>query len=124
MQTVSAVIAHPNGQIAGHLASSLQAHVRRVEITNADNLRSEIAKNRAEFAVIDLEAFSLDDVREICQEFSETRVVCVHRISDEEMWTAAVEAGAVDCCLPSDMRSILAALRAPRKTRRRLAVAA
>lgn len=123
MQTVSAVIAHPNGQIAGHLASSLQAHVRHVEVANVNNLRSEIARFRAQFAVIDLEAFSLEDVRAICQEFRETRVVCVHRISDEEMWMAAVDAGAVDCCLPSDMRSILAALRAPRKTRR-MAVAA
>ena len=41
------------------------------------------------------------------KEFQGIRVICNHRVADEEMWTRTLSAGADDCCPSSDMRGIL-----------------
>jgi len=38
-------------------------------------------------------------------------VVCTHRLADEEIWTNVMNAGASDCCLPSDVNGIMFAVR-------------
>jgi DNA-binding NarL/FixJ family response regulator len=71
-----------------------------------------IAKHRAGIAIVDMEAASISDVEHLSREFPKACIVCTHRLADEDMWTAAVSAGAADVCPPSDTRCILrAALR-------------
>jgi hypothetical protein len=41
------------------------------------------------------------------KEFDGVRVICNHRVADEEMWTRTLSVGADDCCPSSDMRGIL-----------------
>jgi hypothetical protein len=59
--------------------------------------------------VLDLESASLADVEALTKEFNGVRVICNHRVPDEEMWTRTLSAGAEDCCPSSDMRGILSA---------------
>jgi len=64
-------------------------------------------KNRAEALVLDMEAASLDDLRYLSRELPATRIVCNHRIADEQLWIAALNAGAADCCASSDRKAIV-----------------
>jgi hypothetical protein len=70
-------------------------------------VRSSIAKQRAGVAILDMEAASISDVEHLSREFPKACIVCTHRLADEELWTAAVNAGAVDVCPPTDTRGIL-----------------
>lgn len=75
-------------------------------------LRSSVARQSAQIVVLDLEVASLSEVKLLTRDFPEVHIICNHRLADESMWTAALSAGAADCCLSSDSRSILdAALR-------------
>jgi len=112
MKALTVVVSHGDASAAQSIADSLRAHFRRVSLAPGRELRQTIASNRAQVAIVDLEAIPLDSVRELCGEFPDTAVICVHRVPDDEMWTAAVNAGAVDCCHSSDIRSMLHALRA------------
>jgi hypothetical protein len=107
MQTLTAVIAHGDGRRAEVLAQTLLGHFHRVDVTSdIQHLREKLARLRAQFAVVDLDLMSIDQLRLLCSEFSSTGVVCVHRAPDEEMWTRTVEAGALDCCDIDDLRSL------------------
>jgi DNA-binding response OmpR family regulator len=124
MHTINAVIAHDNDAKGKFLAKSLQAHFHQVEFaSDYETLRARIAKSHSQFAVVDLELLTSDELRKLCSDFSETEVVCVHRIPDDQLWTRAMEAGASDCCHIDDVRTILSAARAI-SPRRRAAVAA
>jgi len=56
-----------------------------------------------------MEEASLDDVKSLAGDFPEAHIVCTHRCADEEMWTAALNAGAEDVCRLSDTTSIVRA---------------
>jgi DNA-binding NtrC family response regulator len=92
--------------IASALANTFTA-VRRVQ--SLGELRSSIAKHCAGVAILDMEAASISDVEHLSREFPTARIVCTHRLADEDMWTAAVNAGAADIFPPSDTRGILRA---------------
>jgi DNA-binding NtrC family response regulator len=112
MRTYNAIIAHGSGIKAGVLAKGLQGHFQRVDIaSNYETLRERLARQRAQFVVVDMELVTEEELHELCSEFADTGVVCVHRIPDDTMWTRALEAGAIDCCRTDDLRSILNAAR-------------
>jgi hypothetical protein len=54
-----------------------------------------------------METASISDVERLSREFPQACIVCTHRLADEDMWTAAVNAGAADVCPPSDTRGIV-----------------
>jgi hypothetical protein len=54
-----------------------------------------------------METASISDVEHLSREFPTACIVCTHRLADEDMWTAAVNAGAADVCPPSDTLGIL-----------------
>jgi len=56
--------------------------------------------------ILDLELSSLSDVEQLSREFPDVSIVCNHRIADEQMWTATLNAGATDCCPSSDTKGI------------------
>jgi len=122
MHTVNAIIAHGADAKGKFLAKSLQAHFHQVDFaTDYQSLRERIAKSHSQVAVVDLELLTCDEVRKLCSDFSETGIVCTHRIPDDELWTRAMEAGAIDCCQVDDVRSILSAARSIGPRRRPMA---
>jgi hypothetical protein len=46
-------------------------------------------------------------VRNLHNDFPTLPIVCTHRIPDEELWTAALEAGASDVCPADDVQNVL-----------------
>jgi DNA-binding NtrC family response regulator len=113
MQPLNVVLLQGDSRVAQSLVSALAdtfGSVRQVQ--SLGDVRTSIAKHRAGVAILDMEAASISDVERLSREFPQACIVCTHRLADEDMWTAAVNAGAADVCPPSDTRCILrAALR-------------
>ncbi len=112
MQALTVVVAHADNTAAQQLTNNLRAHFRRVAVANdMEDLRGAIARHRANLAIVDLDMVPVSDVKDLCSEFGATGVICVHRAPDYEIWNQAVGAGALECCHPSDIPSILNAMR-------------
>jgi FixJ family two-component response regulator len=110
MQPLNVVLFQSDSRVAQSLVSALAntfSSVRQVQ--SLGELRTSIAKHRAGIAILDMEAASISDVEHLSREFPKACIVCTHRLADEEMWTAAVNAGAADVCPPSDTQGILRA---------------
>jgi len=73
---------------------------------SAEDLRDSIVNYHAAAVILDLEASSLSDVERLSHEFPNVSIVCNHRIADEKMWAATLNAGAKDCCPSSDTKGI------------------
>ncbi|MFI5112115.1 MAG: hypothetical protein ACHP9S_04790 [Terriglobales bacterium] len=111
MQSLSVVIANRDSQAASQLAASLHAYFRNVSVARSlDEVRHAIPMHRAQFAILDLELASVEDVERLVREFNHTSIVCTHRIPDDEMWAAALAAGAIDFCQTADVDSIVQAV--------------
>ncbi|HEY7095112.1 MAG TPA: hypothetical protein VH437_00180 [Terriglobales bacterium] len=111
MQSPNVVVLQNDSAVAESLLNSLKASFRYVQSTRSlSDLRAWIARNRAEVVVLDMEAASLAEISQLSHEFPKARIVCTHRIADEQMWTAALNAGAADVCPSSDTRGILSAV--------------
>jgi DNA-binding NarL/FixJ family response regulator len=111
MLSLNVVLAQHDPQSASTLANNLRNQCRGVMLAEKTQLRQAILKARAQVAVVDLEMFSLPEVKELCEEFRHVSVVCTHRLADEKLWTNVMNAGAADCCLPTDVDGIMFAVR-------------
>jgi DNA-binding NarL/FixJ family response regulator len=111
MLPLNVVLAQHDPSSASTLANNLRGQCRAVTVAGKAEIRQAILKARANVAVLDLEMFTLPEVKELCREFQNVSVVCTHRIADEELWTRVMDAGAADCCLPSDVNGILFSVR-------------
>jgi DNA-binding NtrC family response regulator len=111
MLSLNVVLAQHDPKATSSLINNLRGQCRAVTVSKKDEVREEILRARADVAVLDLELFSLPEVQNICEEFKNVSVVCTHRLADEELWTNAMNAGAADCCLPTDVNGILFAVR-------------
>jgi DNA-binding NtrC family response regulator len=108
MQPLNVILLQSDSRIAQSLVSALAntfSSVRQVQ--SVGELRSSIAKHRAGIAILDMEAASLSDIEHLSREFPKACIVCTHRLADEDMWAAALNAGAADVYPPSDTRGIL-----------------
>ena len=72
-----------------------------------DELRIAIHRHGAEVAILDVESSSLAEVQHLHGEFPGLSIVCTHRVADEEMWAAALNAGASDMCPAFDTNGIV-----------------
>jgi DNA-binding NarL/FixJ family response regulator len=113
MRSLNVVLLQRDSGVAQSLVSALSNSCNTVrQVGSFGELRDSIAKHRAGIAILDMEAASITDVERLSREFPKACIVCTHRLADDAMWTAAINAGATDVCPPSDTRSILrAALR-------------
>jgi len=111
MQYLSILIAQADGRAGALLAANLQTHFREIRVARGLNeLREKLFQNEEPYAVVvDLELVNFRELREICESYRNTAVICTHRLADEEMWVAALAAGAADCCAPNDIAGILRA---------------
>ena len=119
MQSANVVLLQSDPNIAKTLAGLLTNTFYSVHVAGSvEELRHAAAKYRPSTIVIDLESASLSEVELLKKEFSGVRVICNHRVADEEMWTRTLSAGADDCCPSSDTRGILfAAMRGNQPSR-------
>jgi len=108
MQPLNVVLLQSDSRVAQSLVSALTSTFSSVhQVQSLGELRTSIAKHRAGIAILDMEAASMSDVEHLSREFPKACIVCTHRLADEDMWTAAVNAGAVDVCPPSDTQGIV-----------------
>jgi DNA-binding NtrC family response regulator len=108
MQGLSIVVFQSDLRHSQALAGTLSLHYHSVHVARSpDELRTAIARHRAEVAVVDVEASCLAEVTRLHREFPGVSIVCTHRVADEEMWTAALNAGASDMCPACDTQGIV-----------------
>jgi DNA-binding NarL/FixJ family response regulator len=111
MQPLSVVLLQSDPGTVQSLIAPLGSffHVVR-EAKSFSDLRNNVAKHRTAAVILDIEMASLPDVERLSQDFPGVCIVCNHRLADDRMWTAALSAGAADCCASSDPLSILEAV--------------
>ncbi len=108
MQPLYVVILQSDGRIAKSVASALSDSFRSIEFASSlVELRELITGSRVGIAILDMEVASLSEVQSLARDFPRTSIVCTHRLADEDMWTAALSAGAVDICSSSDVSAIV-----------------
>jgi DNA-binding NarL/FixJ family response regulator len=104
----SAVVFERNPKLAQSLAGGLSSHFNAVHVTRTrDELRERVAKHRPEVVILDMEYSRLTDVSNLHHDFPSLPIVCTHRVPDEELWIAAIEAGASDVCPSDDVQNVL-----------------
>lgn len=124
MQSPSVVIAQNDPRLARELARQLQIHFRDVRvIASLPLLREEPIQPVPLAVIVDLEWIGFPELRNLCNRWPESVVVCTHRLPDDEMWVDSLGAGATDCCHASDMTSILRAISGAGGPKRRRAAA-
>jgi len=113
MQAQDVILLPCDATAAKSLVSALGNSFRSIhQVGSVGEVRSSIAKHRASIAILDMEKATLSDVEGLSREFPGACIVCTHRCADEEMWTAALNAGACDLCPSTDTPGIVrAALR-------------
>ena len=110
MQSITVVLLEGDMVVAKSLVSALsQAFSSVKQVQSVGELRNRIAKNLAEVAILDIEAAPLSEVEHLSHDFPGAFIVCTHRVADEEMWAAALQAGAADVCPTSDIAGIVRA---------------
>lgn len=108
MQYANVVLLQSDPNIAQTLAAMLSNSFKQVHVARSvDELRHAAVKYRPAAIVLDLESATLEEVQTLKEEFAGVRVICNHRVADEEMWTQTLNVGADDCCPSSDTRGIL-----------------
>lgn len=93
--------------LAGGLRSQFSVHLTR----SGEELREQLVNHRPEAVVLNMEYSRLADVQTLHQDFPAVPIVCTHRVPDEEMWMAALEAGASDVCPVDDVATVLSSVR-------------
>jgi DNA-binding response OmpR family regulator len=102
------VVFESDPKVAQSLAGGLSSHFHSVQLTrSSDELRERVAKNRPAVVILDMEYSRLTDVRKLRHDFPSLPIVCTHRLPDEELWIAALEAGASDVCRAGDVNNVL-----------------
>ena len=110
MQQTHVLLLQSDPNVAQSLASSLANSFHSVYMAKSiEEIRHTAAKYQPFAIIVDLETASLNDVESLKRDFQHTRIVCNHRVADEEMWSRSLNAGADDCCQTSDMRAIVSA---------------
>jgi len=104
----SVVVLESDSRLAQSLAGGLASHFHSVDLTRSgDELRERVRKNRPQVVILDMEYSRLTDVSSLHRDFPSLPIVCTYRVPDEELWIAAMEAGASDVCPADDVQNVL-----------------
>jgi DNA-binding NarL/FixJ family response regulator len=107
---LNVVLLEKDPGVAQSLAGGLRPHFL-VHVTGSqEQFLDKITRNRPEAVVLNLEHSLLTDVERLHQDFPQLPIVCTHRIPDEEMWMAALAAGACDVCPAGDVNDVLSSV--------------
>ncbi len=94
--------------VAHSLVGGLRSHFQAVLVENSHHdLRDTVAKNRPQAVVLDIEGSRLSEVEALRSHFPSLPIVCTHRVPDEDLWMAALQAGASDVCPADDVKDVL-----------------
>ena len=103
----SVIVLEKDPRVARSLAGGLNPHFS-VDVTGShEELRAKVERTNPEAVVLNIEHWRLTDVERLHRDFPKLPIVCTHRIPDEEMWMAALEAGASDVCPSDDVGNVL-----------------
>jgi DNA-binding NarL/FixJ family response regulator len=106
----SVVLLEKDPGVARSLAGGLRPHFS-VHVTGSrEEFRDNVARNRPEAVVLNIEDWRLADVENLHRDFPHLPIVCTHRVPDEEMWMAALAAGACDVCAADDVGNVLTSI--------------
>jgi|SRR5271165_7277072 len=103
----SVVVLEKDPRVGRSLAGGLRPHFSVQLVNSRDELRDQLVRNRPEALVLNIEQWLLTDVERLHHDFPKLPIVCTHRVPDEEMWMAALEAGASDVCPADDVAGVL-----------------
>jgi DNA-binding response OmpR family regulator len=107
----SVVVLESDPRVAQFLAGKLASQFRDVYMANSgDELRERVTTSLPEAVLLDMEHSRISDVRNLHHDFPSLPIVCMHRIADESLWIAALEAGASDVCRSDDVQNVLASV--------------
>jgi DNA-binding NarL/FixJ family response regulator len=108
MKSSSIVLLQGDPLVAQRLVSLLNQVFQSVYVASSlQDALSHAAKRRAEALIVDLELIGLNDLAALTNELPHVRTVGNHRLADEKLWLAALNAGAADCCASSDPKAIV-----------------
>jgi len=107
----SVVVLETDPKLAQSLAGGLRPHFLVHLTCSREELREQLANQRPEAVVLNMEYSRLADVQTLHQDFPAVHIVCTHRVPDEEMWMAALEAGASDVCPVDDVEIVITSVR-------------
>jgi DNA-binding NtrC family response regulator len=105
--TQSVVVLENDPRVAHSLAGGLRPHFAVHLTRSCEELRDKLTTNQAEVVVLNIEHWRLTDVESLHRDFPALPIICTHRVPDEEMWMAALQAGAVDICPADDVGNVL-----------------
>jgi len=103
----SVVVLEKDPGVARSIAGGLRHHFSVLVTGSREELRDNVERSRPEAVVLNIEYWRLTDVESLHHDFPTLPIVCTHRIPDEEMWMAALEAGACDVCPADDVGNVL-----------------
>ena len=96
---------------ARRLAAGMKAVADRVlTVQSMAELKRVATNSSIRAAVLDLELLTLQDITSLHRQLG-IEVVCTHHAPDDAMWTAVLEAGAIDCCFDGDAPGICRAIK-------------
>ncbi|MGO8796471.1 MAG: hypothetical protein ACLQLC_16740 [Candidatus Sulfotelmatobacter sp.] len=105
---LSVVVVESDPKLARSMVSGLSSDFHFTYLTcSGDELRQRVASNQPQAVVLDMECSRLADVRNLHHDFPSLPIVCTHRIPDEKLWIAALDAGAADLCPTADVNHAL-----------------
>lgn len=103
----SVVVLEHNPGVARSLAGGLRSHFSVHVTRSREELRDDVNRTNPQAVVLNLEHWLLADVESLHRDFPALPIVCTHRVPDEEMWMAALSAGASDVCPADDVANVL-----------------
>lgn len=106
----SVMVLEKDPRIARSLAGGLRPHFSVQLVHSREELHDSLVRSHPEAVVLNIEYWRLTDVENLHRDFPHVPIVCTHRIPDEEMWTAALEAGASDICPADDVAKVLSSV--------------
>lgn len=103
----SVIVLEKDPGLARSLADGLCPHFAVQLINTHEELQDRLANGHAEAVVLNIEYCQLAEVQSLHRNFPQMPIICTHRVPDEEMWMAALEAGASDVCPADDVQNVL-----------------
>ena len=108
MNSLTIVVAQSDCVIAEHLAANLHTHFRDVIVArDIDDLLHAVMRRHPDLVILDLEFADPDEFKKVMREMRSIGVICTHRVPDEDMWRASLDAGALDCCCCDYIQTIV-----------------
>lgn len=79
-------------------------------VQSVAELKKLAARSPIRVGVLDLDLVTLQDITGLRRQYG-FEIVCTHHAPDDAMWTAALGAGALDCCFVGDAPGICRAIK-------------